>query len=316
MMMSDYPKETSQCASSVLMIRPTAFGRDDEAAQTNSFMQAVDGDAESIAREAQIEFDSVVTALRGVGVDVLVFEDDLGLPDSVFPNNWVSYHQPTEGAVMLITYPMCTVSRRKERRAEVLDAIGVHLRVEPDHLDLGPMENDGEILEGTGSLVLDRVNGVAYACLSGRTTEPALDAWADETGYRVVVFHASGANGDPVYHTNVVMSIGNQVAVVCFDAIKDPGERERVESELIKSGRELLEITMDQMGQFCGNLLELRAVDGNALFAMSATCYEALDVSQRGKLKRFGAVLPIRIPTIERISGGSVRCMIAELGTR
>ncbi len=313
-MMSEYPKEIAQCASRVLMIRPTRFGRDEEAAQTNTFMQPTEEGAEAIAQMAQREFDAVAAALREAGVDVLVFEDDLGLSDSVFPNNWVSFHQPAEGTPVLVTYPMCAHARRRERRGEILDAIAKHLGIEPDHLDLGAMEDDDEFLEGTGSLVLDRIGGVAFACLSGRTTEAALDAWTDETGYRAVVFRAHDANGNRVYHTNVVMSLGERVAVVCLDAIGDPDERDLVQQEVEQSGREILEISLAQMERFCGNLLELRSVAGEAVFAMSTTCFEALDANQRAVLAGHGRIVSVPIPTIEQVSGGSVRCMIAELG--
>lgn len=312
--MNDYPKELSQISSRVLMIRPTGFGRDEEAAASNAFMRTTDDHASTIASSAQREFDALVDALQAAGVDVLVFEDDLGLPDSVFPNNWVSFHQPGEGHPVLITYPMCTAARRKERRSEILDAIARHLSIDPDHLDLSAMENDNEILEGTGSLVLDRVNGIAYACRSARTTEGALDAWADETGYRVVSFDAVDANDVPVYHTNVVMSIGTKLAAICLDAIHNEQERKTVETELQQSERSILVLTLEQMGSFCGNMLELRSVDGTAIFAMSETCLHALSDPQRAMLQGLGKIVASDIPTIERVGGGSVRCMIAELG--
>lgn len=312
--MNDYPKELAQTSSRVLMIRPTGFGRDEQAAESNAFMQQLVTDAAAIANAARREFDELAETLRSAGVDVLVFEDDLGLPDSVFPNNWVSFHQPSEGAPVLITYPMCTASRRKERRSEILDAIARHLAIDPDHLDMSALERDEEILEGTGSLVLDRVNGVAYACRSARTTEGALDAWADETGYRVVCFDAVDQDDVAVYHTNVVMSIGTKVAAVCLDAIRDQQERETVHRELESSGRLILELSLAQMGSFCGNMLELSTADGSALFAMSRTCHEALSESQRTMLQGLGKIIAADIPTIERVGGGSVRCMIAELG--
>ncbi|MBL4591686.1 MAG: hypothetical protein JKY96_06970 [Phycisphaerales bacterium] len=314
-MTTQYTKEVVQCSSRVLMIRPTGFGRDDEAAQTNTFMVESGDDAATVAQMAQQEFDSVVEALRDSGVDVLVFEDDLGLPDSIFPNNWVSFHQPVKGSAVLITYPMCAQARRRERRDEILDAIAGHLGIQPDHLDLGVMEENGQYLEGTGSMVLDRINAVAYACLSGRTSETALDAWSDETGYRIVSFGASDADANAVYHTNVILSIGSRSAVVCLEAIGDLEDREKVLGELRKTDRKIIEITLEQVGQFCGNLIELCSVDGQAVFAMSASCRDALNEQQLGVLAYLGTIVAIPIPTIERVSGGSVRCMIAELGS-
>lgn len=313
--MNEYTKETTQCSSRVLMIRPTAFGRDDEAAETNSFMKEAGESGEGVSLAAQQEFDALALALGESGVDVLVIEDDLRLPDSVFPNNWISFHSPTEGSPVLITYPMCTKSRRRERRDEVLDEVSAYLGIRPDHLDLSAMEDDGVFLEGTGSLVLDRLNGVVYACLSGRTHESALDAWCDETGYRAIAFHASDAEGRLVYHTNVILSIGSHLAVVCLEAIGDPDERELVRGELSQSGRRVLEITLDQVTGFCGNLLELTSRTGEPRFAMSQAAYEHFNADQRGLIESLGKIVRVPIPTIERVAGGSVRCMIAELGS-
>lgn len=308
--------ERSQSASRVLMIRPTAFARDDEAAQTNAFMNSPDDTREEIQERARREFDALAGSLKDAGVGVLVFEDDLRLPDSVFPNNWVSFHEfgTERDNPLMVTYPMCAASRRRERRPEILDAIARFTGSQIDHVDLGDLEKDGEFLEGTGSLVLDRVNGVAYACLSGRTTEQALDVWSDETGYRVVRFHAADAEGNPVYHTNVIMSIGDELAVVCLQSITDPDEYDAVESSLRASGREVIAITLDQVAHFCGNILQLRGRGGEMVYAMSEDAWGHFTPEQRGRLRAGGRVVAVAIPTIEFVAGGSVRCMIAELG--
>lgn len=310
--------ERAQRASSVLMIRPTGFGRDDESAQTNAFMRQPVETADRIREQAVAEFETLVSDLREAGVSVLVYEDELGLPDAVFPNNWVSFHQPVVSGEaqnpIVVTYPMLAEARRRERRVEVLDAIARHTRSRPNHVDLSGMEAQGEFLEGTGSLVLDRVNSIAYACMSGRTTEQALDAWADEMGYDVVKFHAADKEGNPVYHTNVVMSVGERIAVACLESITDPDEYDLVEASLRSTGRELMPITLDQVAHFCGNILELQNEGGESVFAMSKSAYDHFTDAQRGRLESLGRVVQARIPTIEYVGGGSVRCMIAELG--
>jgi len=300
------------------MIRPTGFGRDDQAALTNTFMNAPTDTVECVRERAMAEFDALASGLSGAGVDVLIFEDELGLPDSVFPNNWISFHQPIEDGEetnpLIVTYPMLAESRRKERRAEILDAVAQFTQTSPDHLDLSGLEEENEILEGTGSLVLDRINNIAYSCLSGRTTEDALDAWADETEYQVVRFHSADAHGDPVYHTNVVLSIGKQLIVVCMDSITDPDEFEAVEFSLKGSGRALMLISLDQVSNFCGNILELQNSKNESVFAMSQAAYEHFTDAQIQQIEAFGRVVHVPIPTIEYVAGGSVRCMIAELG--
>ncbi len=317
------------------MIRPTGFGRDDEAAGTNSFMHMPTDTVEKVRGRAMVEFDTLAGALEKAGVDVLIFEDELGLPDSVFPNNWISFHQPIDGGEidggeidggeddelgnsvpnpLIVTYPMLAESRRRERRAEVLDAIAEFTGTTPDHIDLSELEETNDYLEGTGSLVLDRVNNVAYACLSGRTTEDALDTWADETGYQVVRFHSADQEGNPVYHTNVVLSIGTELVVVCLASITDPDEYEMVEASLEASGRAVMPISLDQVSHFCGNILELVSKDGEPIFAMSQMAYEHFTDAQRAQIEELGKVVHVPIPTIEYVAGGSVRCMIAELG--
>ncbi len=312
-------RERTQRASRVLMIRPTGFGRDDEAAQTNAFMKTPTETQEQVQTLARAEFDELASALVSAGVDVLVFEDELGLPDSVFPNNWISFHQPIdekgEESTLIVTYPMLTQARRKERRSEILDEVAYFTDSQPDHLDLSGLEETEDILEGTGSLVLDRVNSVAYACLSGRTTEDGLDAWADEMGYRVVRFHSADQDGNSVYHTNVILSIGKDTAVVCLESITDPDEYDLVEEELKQSGRSLIQITQDQVAHFCGNILELQNQAGESVFAMSQTAYEHFTEAQIALLDSKGRIVHSPIPMIEYIAGGSVRCMIAELGT-
>ncbi len=305
--------ERYQTANRVLMIRPSAFGYHTQAASSNAFMNKPGDDPSGIASKAQQEFDLLVDGLRGAGVEVLVHEDTQDLPDCVFPNNWMSWHLPKSGGAAVVTYPMCDELRRAERSAEVLDLLTSRLG-DADHLDLSGLEEDGEILEGTGSLVLDRVNGVAFGCVSPRTTLVAFEAWCDETGYEPIAFEALDAQGGQIYHTNVMLSVGERIAVVCSDSIADEDDRNRVISALNTGGRRVIEIDLNQMASFCGNILELAGQNGEPVFAMSSRAWGAFTAQQQQVLNDAGTVVHVPIPTIEDVGGGSVRCMIAELG--
>ncbi|MBK9174903.1 MAG: amidinotransferase [Flavobacteriales bacterium] len=298
----------SQSASSVILIRPTGFGYDPETAASNDFQQRMPVD--DARRSAAEEFDGLIEALRQCGIGITVRDPiDSKAPNGVFPNNWFSTH--ADGSLVL--YPMLTPSRRAERDpnlARVLEAEAFTVR---QTLDFSGWEHHGLILEGTGSLVLDRVKRRAYVCLSPRTTETALNAWCEQLGYTPVAFTATmdgRINGAPVYHTNVVMGIGEKWALVCFDAMPYPAERQELEEELAKSGREVIAFSLPQLYQFVGNALELRA-QLNFIF-LSETAFHALKPHQRIALERHARLIPVAVPTIEAIGGGSVRCMIAE----
>ncbi len=271
--------------------------------------------AEQIAQSAHAEFDALVDALQGAGVEVLVHQDQQGLPDCLFPNNWVSWHTPIDSEPTIVTYPMYDDLRRQERSSDVLDEL-VDWIGSAGHIDLSALEDDDEFLEGTGSLVLDRVNGIAYACLSARTTQTALEAWADETGYQPVSFHAVDADGQLIYHTNVMMSVGSSVVVVCLESIHDDDERELVLQQLTHDGKDVIDISFAQMGSFCGNILELASQDGESVFAMSSRAWDAFTAQQKVTLQNAGKIVHVPIPTIEDVGGGGVRCMIAECGRK
>lgn len=305
--------EKYQTASRVLMIRPSAFGYHPQAAQSNAFMNKPEQNAQEIVERAISEFDSLVVGLEDAGVDVLVYQDERDLPDCVFPNNWMSWHTPIDGEPVVITYPMCDELRRVERSDEILSLL-VDTYGAAGHFDLSAMEVDQEILEGTGSLVLDRIKGVAFACLSARTTMNALDAWCDEAGYQSVAFEAIDGDGNPIYHTNVAMSIGAKIAVVCSESIAGAEDRDRVITALNIGSKQVLEITRTQMSSFCGNILELESSHGEPVFAMSSRAFGAFSVEQQSLLQSLGKIVHVPIPTIENIGGGSVRCMIAECG--
>jgi hypothetical protein len=309
------PVEASaaQCAGAVLMVRPKHFGYNAETATTNRFQRP--GGSEQTAIQAQVEFDAFAAALSGEGVTVCVADDadEPRNPDAVFPNNWVSFH--ADGTVVL--YPMQAASRRRERRAAVIDTVvrnsGFQVR---RTLDLTHHEDSGRYLEGTGSLVLDHRERVAYACLSPRTHETVAREWAGAMGYELELFTARDARGTPIYHTNVVMSVGTRMAVVALDNI-DAADRARIATRL-GAEHELLPITDAEMVAFAGNVLELGTWDeylgDMRILVMSACAQRALSAAKYARLyASVDAVLAAPVDVIERHGGGSVRCMLAEV---
>ena len=303
----------SQSANAVLMVRPAAFASNPEPLASNAF-QCAAAATEEIAARARVEFDTAADALKAAGVHVYVFEGraEGDCPDEVFPNNWVSFHE--DGTVVL--YPMLAANRRRERRA------GIIASLEREHgytvartIDLTAHEAHERFLEGTGSLVLDRIGHVAYACRSPRTHERVLSEFAERLGYTPVTFSALDHTGKPVYHTNVVMTVGTSFAVVCLAAIAEPAGREAVTQWLEDSGRDIVEIEIEQMQDFAANLIELKGRAGHVI-ALSACALSCLDDAQIRRLERYGALVSVPIPTIETFGGGSLRCMLAEIHLR
>ena len=310
------PESVVQCAEAVLMVRPRHFGFNAETAVTNRFQQS--GASEHTAAQARAEFDAFANALAAEGVKVCIAEDadSTRNPDAVFPNNWVSFH--ADGTVVL--YPMQAASRRGERRAEVIDAVvrDTGFRVTRT-VDLTHHESQGRFLEGTGSLVLDHLERVAYACRSPRTHESVAREWAHELGYDLEMFTATDARGTAIYHTNVVMSIGTRVAVVASECI-DPADRGRIINRA-GAAREVLAITEEEMQAFAGNVLELGTWDeylgDMRILVISTTAQRALAARKYARLyAAVDAVLGVPVDIIERHGGGSVRCMLAEVFLR
>ena len=301
----------NQSASAVLMIRPANFGANPETAGSNAFQKSSAAGAEIQAR-ARAEFDALAEALHSAGIIVEVFEDrsEPVTPDAVFPNNWVSFH--ADGSAWL--YPLLATNRRWERRADVLEALRAErgYRLQRVH-DMSSAELDGRYLEGTGSLVLDRPNRVAYAGLSPRTDARLLQEWARDAGYTALAFNARDTRGRAIYHTNVMLCVGSGFAVGCFDGIADSGQRELVQQKLLDTGHELVAISPYQMEAFAGNMLELRGRYGETLLALSARAERALQPDQRTVLEKYARLVASPIDTIEDCSGGSVRCMLAEI---
>ena len=306
--------EEPQSAAAVLMVRPARFAFNAQTAPSNAFQQdplaAGAGELE-IRALALREFDALSARLRSAGMTVIVADDTEApaKPDALFPNNWVSVHR--DGTVVL--YPLLAPNRRSERREDVLRQVTAAgaFRITRT-VDLSPQEQHGKYLEGTGSLVLDRVHRVAYANLSPRTHLDVLGEFAQQLDYELVTFEACDGGGQAVYHTNVLMSIGSRFAVVCGEAITHTRHREAVLSKLRASGREIIDISLPQMHAFAGNLLEL-APASETLIALSETAWQSLDPGQRRTLEGYGGIVRADIPTIERYGGGGVRCMLAEI---
>lgn len=304
-----------QCADAVLMIRPAAFGYNPDTARTNTFQHPAEPPG-GAAQPARAEFERLAQALVSEGVSVLAVDDtpEPRKPDAVFPNNWVSFHE--DGTLVL--YPLESGSRRPERRQEVVEQVVGQLGFKVSHLlDLTHFEGQGMFLEGTGSLVLDHTQRVAYACASPRTHPALVAEWARELRYEPVVFSATNAAGVPLYHTNVLLFIGARAAVVGSEAIAS-ADRERVLERLRGSGREVIEIGHGEMTQFAGNLLELatwdEALGDSRVLVMSEAARRALAPGVFARLSGCtDAVLAVPVPTIERLGGGSVRCMLAEV---
>jgi hypothetical protein len=301
--------KNNQSTSNILMIRPVSFGYNEQTAESNAF-QTRDADQQQVQADALAEFDGFVNILKDNGVNVTVIEDTLEphTPDSIFPNNWVSFH--TDGNVFL--YPMQAGNRRLERREDIINQLEDNFKVK-HVIDLSRFEHEGKFLEGTGSMVLDRENKIVYACLSPRTDEEVLNIFCEQSGYRPVIFEAKDEQGLAIYHTNVLMCIGSKFAVVCLDSISDHVERQLVILSIINNDKELIDITYDQMNHFAGNMLEVKNKDGETLIIMSQSAYNSLTDSQKTTLTKYGKLIYADLRTIENNGGGSARCMMAEV---
>ncbi|MRX76519.1 amidinotransferase [Pedobacter petrophilus] len=297
-----------QTTNHLLMIRPVDFKFNEQTAANNKFQVA--STESNIQTQALNEFDGFVELLRKNKVDVTVVDDTLQpeTPDSIFPNNWVSFHD--DGSIYL--YPMFSENRRLERRKDILE--GLKDKFEVNHIsDLSFYEMQYAFLEGTGSMVLDRVNKIAYACLSVRTDQEVLDNFCMLTGYEPVSFQAVDSTNFPIYHTNVMMCIGDRFAVICLDSIRNEEEKLAVMLRLTNSGKTIIEITPDQMSHFAGNMLQVVNGDNESLLVMSDQAYLSLTEDQKTTLEQFCRIIHAPLYTIEQNGGGSARCMLAEI---
>lgn len=301
-----------QTTNTFVMVRPDHFGFNPQTASTNVFQHKPTESEENIRIKAIKEFDAMVKKLRDHNLNVLILSSraDVLTPDAVFPNNWFSHHKSNR----LVLYPMLTANRRNERQADPLIQLLKDNHIpQADVLDITRWEEAGEILEGTGSIVLDRKYKIAYAMESPRTIQTAFEKWGTQMKYKTVFFHAYDAQKVPVYHTNVLMSVGETFAVICLESIQSQKERETIKDSLTETNKIILEISLQQMFQFCGNILQVSSTEGKQYMILSETAYNAFDINQRNVLKKQGELIIVNIPTIESVGGGSARCMLAEI---
>ena len=305
----------NQTTNSILMIRPVAFRLNEQTAVNNYYQKILDGlTKEMVNAQAQQEFDAFVHKLRKVGVNVIVVDDTLNpdTPDSIFPNNWISFHK--NGSVVL--YPLFAKNRREERREDILDILENNGFVINEIMDYTSAEEDGFYLEGTGSLLLDRENDKAYCALSPRSDEELFIEFCEDFEFSPIIFEAfQTVNGErkPIYHTNVMLCIGETFAVICADCIDDKKERKMVLDSLRSDEKEIILITEAQLHNFAGNMLELKGADDRRYLVMSSAAYQSLTKKQIAQLEEHTTILSSNLDTIEACGGGSARCMMAEI---
>lgn len=303
-----------QITDTILMVRPAQFRMNEQTVVNNFFQEDLEMTQDAVTKKAQEEFDTFVQTLRGVGIHVIVFQDDLvsDTPDAVFPNNWISTH----GDGTVAVYPMFAENRRLERREEVLELLDSEGFEIDEVVDFTSFEEDEQYLEGTGSVILDRTNEKAYCALSDRADEDLFIYFCEEMEYTPVWFTAYqrvDGKRKPIYHTNVMMCIGIDFAVICLDSIDDKKERKNVVKHLREDGKEIIEISEDQLYQFAGNMLQVKNKKGETYLVMSATAHKSLTAEQQSKLARYTTILSSDLNTIETCGGGSARCMMAEV---
>ncbi|MFN7541045.1 MAG: citrulline utilization hydrolase CtlX [Bacteroidota bacterium] len=298
-----------QTTSHLLMIRPVRFGFNAQTAVNNAF-QIADANQQEVEKKAIAEFDDFVEKLRNAHVDVTVVEDtpEPHTPDSLFPNNWISFH--SNGTIVL--YPMFAENRRLERKPTVLAAIKNKFLIQQTE-DMSVYENKQLYLEGTGSMVLDRDNRFAYACLSPRTDRQVLEDFCTRMNYTPVVFNSMDEKNQPIYHTNVMMCVADRYVVICLDSIPDEREKNSVIEKIKASGKSIISISLSQMNHFAGNMLQIENSSGEKILVLSSQAYESLTPAQVAELSGFNRILHSSLHTIESNGGGSARCMMAEI---
>jgi hypothetical protein len=300
-----------QTTNHILMVRPANFGFNEQTAESNAFQtNDTSLSQKEISEKAIAEFDAFVEKLRSVGVQVIVAEDSKEpvKHDAIFPNNWVTFHE--DGKV--ITYPMYAPMRRLERQRSILQQIENQFVVK-SVFRMEDAELEGFFLEGTGSMILDRPKKIVYACLSPRTDEVMLDKFCTITGFTKVVFTSVDGKGQEIYHTNVMMALGETFAVICLDTIPNPDERKKVVQALTDSNKAIIEISQAQVLSFAGNMLQVKGANDTSYIVMSEQAYQSLTASQIQEIELHTNILAIPIPIIETYGGGSVRCMMAEV---
>ena len=292
----------------ILMVRPFQFYFNQQTAANNFFQSNIN--IENANELAIAEFDAMVEKLRAHQIKVNVVQDtkDPSTPDSIFPNNWVSTH--TNGTLCL--YPMYAENRRAERKSSVIEFLQSNYKIE-NTLDLTDLEKEGIFLEGTGSMVLDHQNKIAYGCLSERLDKNAFNEWCDKMQFKPIAFKAVDDKAQPIYHTNVMMCMGDQFVVICLDSIPNEQERQMLLDSFARTNKEVIEISQDQLNHFAGNMLQVFDITEKPHLIMSEQAYKSLHTAQLKSLEKYNPLLPISIPTIEALGGGSTRCMMAEI---
>jgi hypothetical protein len=299
----------TQSTNSVLMIRPCRFYPNPETAADNAFQARPDCAVDSLSAVARKEFDAAVQKLRASGVNVHVFEDtaEPEKPDAVFPNNWISTHH--DGRIAL--FPMYSALRRRERRQDIVGELRKDYHVN-EVIDYSVFEKKGCWLEGTGSLVLDHLNKIAYVSLSNRSNPKVIHRFAEDFSYEPVTFTSIGSDGQPIYHTNVMMCIGTAFALVALEMIRNKAKRQQVQARLEQSAKDIIELSPHQIANFAGNAIELHNRFGEKLLVLSRRAIRVLTDEQRARLSRYVRLVPLELPTIE-LGGGSARCIIATI---
>ena len=297
-------------AATILMIRPAAFGFNEETAATNFFQTQPSISSRQLQQKALEEFDNMVRSLRSHEIDVMLIEDtkEPVKPDAVFPNNWIS----TLPGGIISVFPMYAMNRRAEKRDDILKWLNENFLVKAVQ-DWSEFETEGRFLEGTGSMAIDHDNKMIYASVSERTSLPVLEKFATANGYQAIVFIATDKERRPVYHTNVMMTIGDNFAVLCEEAIDEEWELIAVRQLLESTGHDIVPITKEQMHAFAGNMLQVKNKKDEKFLILSQTAFDSLTKEQKQMLEAYAQLLPIAVPTIEKVEGGSVRCMIAEI---
>ncbi len=299
-----------QITNHIMMIRPENFGFNTETAEDNVFQSKLSLPAQAIKNKAAQEFDMAVASLVEKGVEVTVIADqaDPPKPDAIFPNNWMSTHE--DG--IIVTYPLYSETRRNERRFDIINELIDTGRYDT-YATMAFFETKAKFLEGTGSLVLDRTHRIAYACRSERTDEKPFERFCGMLGYEGILFSALDPDGKPIYHTNVLMAVGETEVVLCTEVIRDKVEKDKIIKEIKSTSKTLVDISWDQLKSYAGNMLQVMNSGGEKFWVMSASAHKSLHEEQINLLTTGSQIIVIDIPTIEKVGGGSIRCMMAEL---
>lgn len=299
-----------QATNNIMLVRPAKFSFNTQTANSNAFQTKVEDSPEQLNKKASEEFETFASILKSKGINVLIIDDTEFpvKPDAIFPNNWVSFH--VDGTVVL--YPMNAANRQAERRPDILEKLKEQFSINKI-LDFSYYEKENKFLEGTGSIIFDHDNKIAYACISPRTDKDIFLEVCHQLKYKAICFSSHDEKGMEIYHTNVMMCIAKKYAVICLDSIINKNEREFVTQSLLKTGHKIIDISFSQLKNFAGNMLELKTKDDESILVMSESAYNSLTPVQTDEIKKYSEIVSLNVNTIEKTGGGSARCMIAEI---